>query len=113
MILYMCRLENSINLLLLGAGAIEKVSTQALYGGTANHSIVCDCIDIVQVALHRRISIGKTCIHKLHQHWQKKRHLESCACNCRREFWSCFALQDQKEGMAAFSEKRKPDFKNL
>ncbi len=26
----------------------------------------------------------------------------------RREFWSCFALQDQKEGMAAFIEKRKP-----
>ncbi|KAK9827746.1 hypothetical protein WJX81_008653 [Elliptochloris bilobata] len=26
----------------------------------------------------------------------------------QREFWSCFALQDQKEGMAAFIEKRKP-----
>lgn len=26
----------------------------------------------------------------------------------RREFWSSFALQDQKEGMAAFIEKRKP-----
>ena len=31
---------------------------------------------------------------------------------CRREFWSCFALQDQKEGMAAFIEKRKPAFQD-
>ncbi|KAL4444220.1 hypothetical protein ABPG75_011957 [Micractinium tetrahymenae] len=30
----------------------------------------------------------------------------------KREFWSCFALDDQKEGMAAFVQKRKPDFKN-
>jgi len=30
----------------------------------------------------------------------------------RRLFSSLFATQDQKEGMAAFTEKRKPDFKN-
>ena len=30
----------------------------------------------------------------------------------RRAFHSCFALDDQKEGMAAFVEKRKPSFKN-
>ena len=30
----------------------------------------------------------------------------------RRVFHSVFATADQKEGMAAFSEKRKPDFKN-
>lgn len=30
----------------------------------------------------------------------------------RRLFHSMFALEDQKEGMAAFSEKRKADFKN-
>ena len=30
----------------------------------------------------------------------------------RRTFYSLFATDDQKEGMAAFSEKRKPDFKN-
>jgi enoyl-CoA hydratase/carnithine racemase len=29
----------------------------------------------------------------------------------RRLFHSLFAFQDQKEGMAAFVEKRKPDFK--
>ncbi len=30
----------------------------------------------------------------------------------RRVFSALFATQDQKEGMAAFAEKRKPDFKN-
>jgi len=30
----------------------------------------------------------------------------------RRLFHSQFALADQKEGMAAFLEKRKPSFKN-
>ena len=29
----------------------------------------------------------------------------------RRIFHSLFATEDQKEGMAAFAEKRKPDFK--
>lgn len=30
----------------------------------------------------------------------------------KREFWSCFALQDQKEGMSAFIQKREPHFKD-
>jgi enoyl-CoA hydratase len=30
----------------------------------------------------------------------------------RRMFQSLFATADQKEGMAAFMEKRKPDFKH-
>jgi enoyl-CoA hydratase len=30
----------------------------------------------------------------------------------RREFHSTFALDDQKEGMRAFVDKRKPDFKH-
>ncbi|PSC76463.1 enoyl-hydratase [Micractinium conductrix] len=31
----------------------------------------------------------------------------------KREFWSCFALSDQKEGMSAFVQKRKPEFKHM
>ena len=32
--------------------------------------------------------------------------------NERQQFKATFALEDQKEGMAAFSEKRKPEFRN-
>jgi len=30
----------------------------------------------------------------------------------KREFWSCFALEDQKEGMAAFVQKKDAKWKD-
>jgi enoyl-CoA hydratase len=37
-------------------------------------------------------------------------HLSAGIAAERSEFWACFALRDQKEGMRAFVEKRPPAF---
>ncbi len=36
--------------------------------------------------------------------------MDCFAHRCRREFWSAFALEDQKEGMQAFLEKTPAKF---
>ena len=46
------------------------------------------------------------------RHWQTaERFLEHLKLE-RRLFYSLFATEDQKEGMAAFIAKRPPEFKN-
>jgi enoyl-CoA hydratase/carnithine racemase len=51
------------------------------------------------------VAAGKACIHGVDElGLAAGLELE------RREFWDCFDCADQKEGMHAFIEKRKPQF---
>ncbi len=62
-----------------------------------------------KIAGHSRpsIAMAKDCVNRAYS-----LSLEQGLDYEKRVFWSTFATQDQKEGMGAFSEKRKPDFQH-
>lgn len=85
----------------LRAGLINKVVPVEVYLDEAV-KLAKDIAALSPIA----VQLAKESVNKSYeQNLQESLYFE------RKNFYMCFASEDQKEGMAAFVEKRKPDFK--
>lgn len=85
----------------LRAGLVNKVVPVEVYLDEAV-KLAKDIAALSPIA----VQLAKESVNKSYeQNLQESLYFE------RKNFYMCFASEDQKEGMAAFVEKRKPDFK--
>lgn len=86
----------------LAAGLVSRVVTDETYLDTA-----LDIAARIARSSQPIVMIAKEAVNKAYEtHLAEGIHLE------RRLLYATFATEDRKEGMNAFNEKRKPQFKN-